>query len=97
MSCNMELQPKIYKQMERILYVLQYSYPKNFRSTNFKIMNRKREGGKKVTFNQVQKKRNFQKEKKEKDEIAGRIVKTVQCGRKDGIFKEQILSKPDIK
>ena len=74
--------------MERILYVLQYSYPKNFRSTNFKIINRKREENKtkekkRVTFNQVQKKKgNFQKEKKEKDEIAGRIVK-MQCRRKD--------------
>ena len=45
--------------MERILYVLQYSYPKNFRSTNFKIINRKREENKtkekkkkkRVTFN----------------------------------------------
>ena len=76
--------------MERILYVLQYSYPKKFRSTNFKIINRKREENKtkekKKKKSNIQlgtkKKGNFQKEKKEKDEIAGRIVK-MQCRRKD--------------
>ena len=77
--------------MERILYVLQYSYPKNFRSTNFKIINRKREENKtkekkkkksNIQLGTKKKKGNFQKEKKEKDEIAGRIVK-MQCRRKD--------------
>ena len=44
--------------MERILYVLQYSYPKNFRSTNFKIINRKREENK--TKEKKKKKSNIQ-------------------------------------
>ena len=55
---NKKKKCKIYKWMERILYVLQYSYPKKFRSTNFKIINRKREENKtkekkkkRVTFN----------------------------------------------
>lgn len=56
-------------------------------------MNRKREEKKekeKVAFNQVQNKRNFQNEKKKKDEIAGRIVNIVQCLEKGRNITEQI-------